>query len=272
MWRPWQSDAQERRRVANESGIRARGGRGWREEVEGFGQPFSQHCQVATWLLAGSAAPCGMGLLGGAPIKGGVCPERDSNAASLSLPAPLCSMFRFSLPSTASVRVPLCFSVISWQFNATEAVAQSRLAYRSQSVDGGRHVLLPPITFDMEFGGSDPRLVIDFMRSYERFGRALVWLDDGREDALQRWLVQRRYDSACRTMQWAAKHKRTGPDLSYSSSCALHISGIALPRPLDSSISAQSRPRLPLSSLPSTEHRPHHHPHATHPFPSPSPR
>jgi len=58
-----------------------------------------------------------------------------------------------------------------WQFDANLS---------SHSVRAGPLRFFPPITFRMTFGGEGgerPRLVVSYLRSYENFGRAAIWID-----------------------------------------------------------------------------------------------
>ena len=72
-----------------------------------------------------------------------------------------------------------------WQFNKSTVV---------RAHDGVRYSR--PLTFAMNFGAR-PRLVVSFLRSYENFGRAIVWLDDEQETAVKLREGGRRFASWC---------------------------------------------------------------------------
>ena len=72
-----------------------------------------------------------------------------------------------------------------WQFN-TSAVVGAHGGVRYSR----------PLTFAMNFGAR-PRLVASFLRSYENFGRAIVWLDDEQETAVKLREGGRRFASWC---------------------------------------------------------------------------
>ena len=93
-----------------------------------------------------------------------------------------------------------------WQYTlpSPDASAASPLlaelgSPQSLSVHRSSFVLLEPITFEVEFG-ANPRLVVSFLRSYENFGRALLWLDGNSSLAMQALAEEHAYRALCPEM------------------------------------------------------------------------
>ena len=80
-----------------------------------------------------------------------------------------------------------------WQFDARNATGTTDLRSTPGSSLAG---LLEPLKFRMSFG-EDPRLLVTYLRSYENFGRALVWVDEHAQDALHRVHVNDCYNEKC---------------------------------------------------------------------------
>ena len=99
-----------------------------------------------------------------------------------------------------------------WQFNASSAASAQKI--------GTKEVKLSPhISFEIELG-TDPRLVISFMRSYSNFGRAVWWIDDGKDAAVEMLQQQERFNSWCdtaRCFKGGAVTQKPGPSCSLSS-------------------------------------------------------
>ena len=61
----------------------------------------------------------------------------------------------------------------------------------------GTPSLLEPITFRLKFG-SKPRLAVSMLKSYERFGRLLFWIDDERAAAIELHRKHETYEWMCK--------------------------------------------------------------------------
>jgi hypothetical protein len=91
----------------------------------------------------------------------------------------------------------------------------------------GRWRLLEPISFEVDLR---ERVVVSFLRSYAHFGRALLWVNGGRDAALSKWRAQRAFVTRCE----ASSKQRGSTHLQYSGSCSLHRSGmLPMPHELD---------------------------------------
>tara|TARA_B110001452_G_scaffold11896_1_gene9770 strand:- start:1076 stop:2974 length:1899 start_codon:yes stop_codon:yes gene_type:complete len=82
-----------------------------------------------------------------------------------------------------------------WQFSALRSPTWQGIANQTARQEDVQ--LLEPLTFEVRFG-EDPRLSMTWLKSYENFGRALFWLDDDREAALQAYNWERKYRAGCR--------------------------------------------------------------------------
>lgn len=77
-----------------------------------------------------------------------------------------------------------------WQYDARS------MSNATTSEYSGRARALEPISFRMRFG-NEPRLLVTYLRSYENFGRALVWIDDDKQAALERTHTDECFTSTC---------------------------------------------------------------------------
>lgn len=123
-----------------------------------------------------------------------------------------------------------------WQFNATATTtaAARRLAVNSKKKDHCRSVVNLPsayetITFPMNFS-ANPALVVTYLRSYEHFGPAAVFIDDTKDKVLNMLGVQATYRGVCdRITNKGAKLSKLA-HLRYAKSCFQHLAG-GLPDP-----------------------------------------
>lgn len=122
-----------------------------------------------------------------------------------------------------------------WQFNATATTTtERRLAVNSKKKEHCRSVVHLPsayetITFPMNFSAS-PALVVTYLRSYEHFGPAAVFIDDTKDKVLHMLGVQATYRGVCdRITNFGAKLSKLR-HLRYATSCFQHLAG-GLPDP-----------------------------------------